>query len=727
MHPIGMWLCLLALSPSSQEPSSPVAKLVEKLNSDVIDEREEAQRSLKSLGKEVLPLLRKARESGKGEPELLARLGLIIHFIETRELLTTELRKAIPGIEEKLAFREDRVWTEMFLEAVSFEGQKRKYPSLRARDLGSLASRALRGTVSSDEKHLLFREILPGRLPCDQAVILEHLKHPFPSIRIKAIQALRHLVGREAIPSLARLLDDPDHMVCMDVCFALAELEDYSAIPRMIQFLEGVDTHRQRHVLHTLPELEALEAIPDILDLLKDNPSEPTLPMDAASALARMGAYQAVPPIIQLLKKDLFLSVRSVMAQDAFAQPMILLRAKEVVPERMHLLKDKDEMVRSDALEMLYVLGDSRSAAEVLPLLKDPYDRARSAAASALGQLGYKEAVPELLPLLADAEYSVRAAAAKALGRLGEVKAVAPLISLLEDPYVEVREQVVRALGALGEGRTLLPQLASKDARIRSRVAGVFASQGRKEWIPEISRLLGDPDLSVRLSAARALGELRAKECLPELILRLRSEHPEEREEIARALGAMGVPDAIRPLSGLLTDDDVSVRKQALESLSELKASDPADAVSRLLSDADYEVRVTAARVLCQWGSREGVPLLLRCSTRLEYLHALRQPGLWSSLRGKKTKGDHEGTPSELLTKLAREAGMELFLSPAVKDSGLLSSCIRSVADGISLWDGLKAATGRRYELVLEPGRISVLTRDEALLFWNIWAEKPEK
>src|SRR5437870_437423 len=151
-------LALWTLLHAQDDPSRQARELVEKLRSDQIDERDEAARKIKELGKVAIPELEKAAKNP--DAEMSERAKLLLRFIEIRERLTPNLLKEIPAAADRLATGDDHAWTRIFLEAVARDQNGvRLHPSLRRPDLESLAAPAVEGAMTADDRKDLCRFI----------------------------------------------------------------------------------------------------------------------------------------------------------------------------------------------------------------------------------------------------------------------------------------------------------------------------------------------------------------------------------------------------------------------------------------------------------------------------------------------------------------------------------------------------------------------------------------
>ena len=129
-----MKFLLLALLLIPQE----ARELIEKLRSDQIEERDEAARKLKELGK---PALRDLDQATKDkDPEVASRARQLIRVIRGVDQLTPSLTKLFPELEVRLGAGTDQDWTVAFLAALNV--------GLKKEDLEPLAARAVRGAAT---------------------------------------------------------------------------------------------------------------------------------------------------------------------------------------------------------------------------------------------------------------------------------------------------------------------------------------------------------------------------------------------------------------------------------------------------------------------------------------------------------------------------------------------------------------------------------------------------
>eukprot|EP00927_Polykrikos_kofoidii_P004054 TRINITY_DN1160_c0_g1_i1.p1 TRINITY_DN1160_c0_g1~~TRINITY_DN1160_c0_g1_i1.p1 ORF type:complete len:1106 (+),score=219.63 TRINITY_DN1160_c0_g1_i1:87-3404(+) len=285
---------------------------------------------------------------------------------------------------------------------------------------------------------------------------------------------------------------------------------------------------------------------------------------------------------------------------------------KHAAPVRTQVagaLHDKDVAVRCWALRALARLGRIAKDQEgkMLDALRDPDAAVRCLAIGALGRLGGKTArragalAGDLVERLQDDDVEVRRAAGFAfaqLGSKGSVHASKVAAAMRSDTDVEVRRLTASALERFGEkagaqSSELVAALRDEDVEVRrwaaralEHVAAMELGSALAKHAREIAVSVADPDKAVRTWTLLALGRLRHRAacCVP---------------QVTRALG----------------DQDLSVRCVAIGVLSQFgneRACWLASAHSRVLVEAMRsdiaEVRRCAALALAMLNDKAVEP-----------------------------------------------------------------------------------------------------------------------
>ncbi len=527
---IAIVLAALSIARTGAQEERPrgARELVEALGADRVEDREEAERGLKKLGSAAVAELERAAKSS--DPEVAWRAGRALRAIEARRRLTPAILEAMPGIEDRLAEGLDPAWTRAFLEANA--GHDRGSPAFKDEDIDSLAGPAVRGAQGRDEKWAVCR--VAARRRCLSAVpeLIRMLEDPEGCVN--AIQALRSLGAREAIPSIIGLLDHEDVLTVRHALEALGDLKAAEAFPRIVPLARHGDGYMRLDAVKALKETGGAEAVTHLISMVED--PEPFVRCAAMAALGALGACEAVSVIAGRLedermdvRREAVAALRALDARGAApqvarlvrdgdqgvstlsAETLVRWRAREAAPVLVEALDDADARVREAALAALAGTGAADSMPAVVRRLGSPDAATRAAALRVLGWWGSKKALPEISAALRDADASVRAAAAAALGDMGAREAVKDVIPLLDDPDWHVRVRLSEFLGNHGtaEAAGRLRRLLQDDrGEVRRAAAEAMCALGSPEGVPV---LLEQAGLS-RSASLFALNALRRRD-----------------------------------------------------------------------------------------------------------------------------------------------------------------------------------------------------------------------
>src|SRR6185295_6421901 len=218
----GVLLVLLGTT-AGDESGDEMRRLVARLRSDRIEEREAAALRIREAGPAVLPELRRAEQDP--DPEISQRAARLARLVDAARILGARVFRKMPEAEALLASPVDHDWTEVFFAAAAM-------PGITRASLDLLAPRAMAGALAimedpDDPGGRLRRRRFPQADPDDvrrrAAALVAEWKlrsalpqllrwpsHAAPTPRECAILALGPLKELEAQPQLLRLLHDPD-------------------------------------------------------------------------------------------------------------------------------------------------------------------------------------------------------------------------------------------------------------------------------------------------------------------------------------------------------------------------------------------------------------------------------------------------------------------------------------------------------------------------------------
>ena len=180
-------------------------------------------------------------------------------------------------------------------------------------------------------------------------------------------------------------------------------------------------------------------------------------------------------------------------------------------------LRDKDPLVRSQAVQALGVIGDPRAVEPLILVLNDKDPLIQRQAIKALGRIKDPRAVGPLIVVLtnSDRKPHVRMSAAEVLGMIGDESAVDSLIDALHDGHWEVRAHAAEALGRIEDPRAVEPlieTLKDRDATVRGNAVDGLAKIKDPRAIEPLAAALTDKSRTVRKKAARALSAIAGED-----------------------------------------------------------------------------------------------------------------------------------------------------------------------------------------------------------------------
>jgi len=214
-----------------------------------------------------------------------------------------------------------------------------------------------------------------------------------------------------------------------------------------------------------LEEEKVKDEIDIQIDLLKD--PDWTIRREAVVTLGEMGDERCVAPLVNALRDgDWQVREAAVEAMGQVGSP--------AVEHLVRMLRDWD--IRKAALRALGKIKDERVLDPLMQQLR--HDEFKDDATEALVELG-APAVERLVGALKDKDEMVRQQAIIALGRIKDQAALDPLIEMLKDTDWFARLTAAAALEKIGDERGRLaikPLLKDPDMVVRMRVERILAA-----------------------------------------------------------------------------------------------------------------------------------------------------------------------------------------------------------------------------------------------------------
>lgn len=309
------------------------------------------------------------------------------------------------------------------------------------------------------------------------------------SVREAAIGALR-AIGAPSVEALGACLRESDLAVQESASAILTTVADRRVLLPLIEALASGDWIVRMHAAKALGRIGAVEAVAPLVPLLQDKVK--AVREETAAALASIGEA-AIPALLDALQHEEWLvRLHAVESLGKTKSP------RAVEPLLSILFNDRDSAVREDAVRALGEIGDPQAVEFLFTAMREP--GLRTLAVEALGRIGDRRAVPVLVEVVAgtnppDAlravagcgdqwseEVITQGAAVRALGAIGDEAAIPSLIAALEPTFT--RADAAAALAKFGAKVIpfLIPLLTGpRDENIRFHVRETLALAG---WRP---------------------------------------------------------------------------------------------------------------------------------------------------------------------------------------------------------------------------------------------------
>ena len=522
--------------------------------------------------------------------------------------------------------------------------------------------------------------------------------------------------------------------------------------PLAVRALRGAKTSREKmRVCGVIGNGYLVAVIPEVRKLLNDPDAE--VRMEALKALRELDAWEAVEEVIGLLKDQ---------DPDVRSEAIVVLafwHATDSLPGLVVLLRDSDTRVRLDAAESLGWMGNRETIPPLAALLQDPDKWIRITACRALSRIGHADAIPHLRPLISDE--AVCGPALRALAKLGDTDAtnefirffgagrgrnrrddvialagiagraaIPALIEALDDPDDVVSGNAMYSLRYLRAKEAiprLLKSLNSEDPHVRGVAAYTLASLGAKESLPVAMELARDSNWYIRREGAMAIAALRELETVPELLRLLNDRNPDVRMVATRGLVDLEVNEAVPKLEKRLHSRAAGSWWRGYRIPKKNGNRDDWYWAQNRGRYGEFFAQLCVASALCEMGSLKGVPTILEDARDLSTLNRLRQPDLFKRL-SRVTRGTFEGTGHEILARIAEETQLSIDF-PEQKSQKMIwwLSQQRRLFAKRTLSQVIEDVLPDRFEVILEPGRIRIVDREESRQFWCSWWESKQR
>jgi HEAT repeat protein len=410
-----------------------------------------------------------------------------------------------------------------------------------------------------------------ARLEVDKVapIFLESLKHKTPGIRVQGLQGLSTFGNTSAAhaPAIVEMLRDEDANVRQHAVNAIHSVggKHEVVLPALTKIYKD-GTADTRQLVMQVVWIYGGKAKDLVSSGLKDK--DKSVRQQAVNAIQNMQGdiTEAIPTILGLLKeKDSGVNRHQLV--------WVLARGGEAaVPALADLLKDKDEQIRFQAIQILRNMGP-KAAAKAMPAVKEAIsDSNPNVRVWAMHLIAQSGDGPEFLVKTYSSakDGGVRASLIQTLATIGDKKYIQPLLkTAMKDDSTEVRQTVVAYIGHFGNSAEALEiftlGLKDSDANIRINAAYHANHFGQKSWEPLEGALKSTKDSGFRQAIVQGMHNTsyRGKAGVPSLTDCLKDSNVNVRAFACNVLGNIG-PDAIDALPVLrkLADDGSNVNVQ---------------------------------------------------------------------------------------------------------------------------------------------------------------------
>jgi HEAT repeat protein len=265
--------------------------------------------------------------------------------------------------------------------------------------------------------------------------------------------AIALVEGQGAEPPL---LSSTDEVVLAEVLGRFSRKLTGAADERVADYFRGSDAlalalrelrsrraWRRAAAAYRLGDMACAEVAPALLTALDDR--KRVVRAAAARSLGRLGVPDAVKSLVEAL-------VSGRVPNGVAGQALVEL-GPAAVPELRAIAGHSSWRLRSTAVALLGLVGDSSDSPLAIGALEDPSADVRAAAAEALGRVGVAAAEPALRSALDDRIPFVRAEAAASLGVIGSAAALPHLLEMARTDSFRPARAAAQAVARIAPGQ----------------------------------------------------------------------------------------------------------------------------------------------------------------------------------------------------------------------------------------------------------------------------------
>lgn len=506
----------------------------------------------------------------------------------------------------------------------------------------------------------------PFPAPQTEKELIEQLRSDSIEAKAMACKQLAIYGGKDAVPELAKLLDDKRLASWSRI--ALEAIPDPAADAALIEAAKSLEGKLLVGVINSLGERRSEDAIEPLADCLSDQDEQ--VAAAAAVALGKIGNEYAVHTLhgaFANAKPD----VKSAIAEGG------ILCAERMVEEGNHdFAVQIYDVIRNADLPKQRILEATRGAilargAEGIPLLVEQLESSDKQefhiGLSTARELEGAEVVQALSTQLANAtperaalilyaigdvpnvklpqsvlrsatsgDKQVRLAAVEILGRLGDASAVPTLLEIATDSDGELAAAAKKSLAGL-PSKEVDAEIVSRLSTAKDETLGVLVElvgERRIEATDELVKALESSDEAIRSAALAALGETVGAESLDVLIeevLEAKDDAAGETAERALLTASIRMPNrdaTAKELAAVMPNASQAAKASLLRTLGAMGGPAALETIADVLKSGDEQLQDVGTKVLGEWMTADAAPVLLEVtsdpSAKKYHVRALR-------------------------------------------------------------------------------------------------------
>ncbi|MDD2365016.1 MAG: HEAT repeat domain-containing protein [Desulfuromonadaceae bacterium] len=485
-------------------------------------------------------------------------------------------------------------------------------------------------------------------------------------VRKFIIDVMGAIGDQSFLPALISALDDADVNVAAAAAEQIGILGDSNAAEQLVAaIVKRGEVLFRFSALNALVALNRTVAVPDALIKLADQDilrkavfeclgsisdiSSLKLLLNGFSSTQKNSRAAAVKSLYKIYRRS------TSDSQLIIREALQLLKENEIITGLINLNHYSDPILTESLIWVSVIIKDTR----FIPLLIEVYaderftevafsslklfgrealyeitsrysaldEAGRSALCNLIAECGYSGFNDFIQKALAEQSPNVRKAAALAVGKLGLITSIPDLIKLIDDPDPHVYMAAVSSLQSLVMiSRSVMVLEVDRfrtSKELHHRKAAVLLLASLGE-IDSLLLLIKDEEPQVRKTAVTALGANRVEKSGSMLVLALTDEDPDVRIAVAEALGTLKDTSTLDAMEQALGDDDIWVQSALLKAIANIDPSRVLSIIKNSHKKISGLPMITSLQILEEIGG-ETAEAIIRYAIQSEDLDIVRQ------------------------------------------------------------------------------------------------------